>query len=402
MSDRRLRIGVAGLGRAFSFMLPTFVLDPRIEIVAGADPRSEARVKFTQDFGAKAYADVEALCADENVEVIYISTPHQYHMLNTLTATKYGKHVLVEKPMALSIDNCQRMIEAARVARVHIIVGHSHSFDGPVQRAAALIRSGQYGPLRMITAMNFTEFIYRPRRPEELLTEQGGGVIFNQAPHQVEILRLLGGGKLATVRAAVGSWDTNRPTEGAYSAFFTFENGAHASLTYSGYAHFDSDELCDWVNESGFEKNSLNYGATRRTLEGASDPNSEAALKLATNYGGPLYVGTKISGQSSPQFHQNFGFVIASCDGADLRPTSKGVRIYDQNESRFEPLGVPPIPRQEVIDELWGAVVEGREPIHNGEWSLATMEVCLAILRSSCEGREIELTQQVSLPEQTL
>ena len=69
MSPRKLRIGVAGLGRAFSFMLPTFVLDERIELVAGADPRAEARDRFAVDFGAKTYAEVEALCADPDVEV---------------------------------------------------------------------------------------------------------------------------------------------------------------------------------------------------------------------------------------------------------------------------------------------------------------------------------------------
>ena len=401
MSGRKLRIGVAGLGRAFSFMLPTFALDPRVEIVAGADPREEARARFTEDCGGKTYADVDALCANPDVEVVYISTPHQFHMPNALAAARNGKHVLVEKPMVLSLDDCRRMIDAARTAGVHMIVGHSHSFDGPVQRAAALVRSGQYGPLRMITAMNFTDFIYRPRRPEELSTGQGGGVIFNQAPHQVEMMRLIGGGKLASVRASAGVWDADRPTEGAYTAFFTFESGACASLTYSGYAHFDTDEFCDWVAESGIEKNSLNYGATRRALSAAPDRTVEVAIKAAVNYGGPRYAGARTGSGPRPPFHQNFGLLVASCEGGDLRPTSKGVKIYDHQEARFEALPVPPVPRQEVIDELWGAVVEGREPVHNGEWSLATMEACLAILRSSREGREISLSHQVGLPDDT-
>ena len=96
MSPRKLRIGVAGLGRAFSFMLPTFVLDERIELVAGADPRAEARDRFAVDFGAKTYAEVEALCADPDVEVVYISPPHQHHMPNALAGVRNGKHVLVE------------------------------------------------------------------------------------------------------------------------------------------------------------------------------------------------------------------------------------------------------------------------------------------------------------------
>ncbi len=400
MSPRKLRIGVAGLGRAFSFMLPTFVLDERIELVAGADPRAEARDRFAADFGAKTYAEVEALCADPDVEVVYISTPHQHHMPNALAAVRNGKHVLVEKPMALGLDDCQTMIDVARKAGVHLIVGHSHSFDGPVQRAGELIRSGRYGALKMINAMNFTDFIYRPRRPEELSTAHGGGVIFNQAPHQVEMLRLLGGGKLASVRASAGAWDSARPTEGAYSAFFTFENGASATLTYSGYAHFDTDEFCDWIAESGAPKSPAVYGTARRNLAAAPDAATEAAIKAAVNYGGPKYAGNGSGGSfARPPFHQNFGLLVASCEGGDLRPTSKGVMIYDHERAQLEPLAVPPVPRQEVIDELWNAVVGGVEPVHNGEWSLATMEACLAILRSSREGREIALSRQVALPE---
>ena len=66
-----------------------------------------------------------------------------------------------------------------------------------------------------------------------------------------------------------------------------------------------------------------------------------------------------------------------------------GVMIYARAERRLEPLPAPAIPRAEVIDELYGAIVEGREPLHSGEWAMATVEVCLALLRSSREGREV-------------
>ena len=64
--------------------------------------------------------------------------------------------------------------------------------------------------------------------------------MFNQAAHQVDIVRLHRRRPRASVRAATGAWDAARPTEGAYAALLTFEGGAFASLTYSGYGHFDS------------------------------------------------------------------------------------------------------------------------------------------------------------------
>ena len=79
MTERRLRVGIAGLGRAFTLMLPTLVADPRVELVAAADPRSEATQRFAADFGARTYDTVEALCEDSDVEVVYVATPHEHH-----------------------------------------------------------------------------------------------------------------------------------------------------------------------------------------------------------------------------------------------------------------------------------------------------------------------------------
>ena len=77
--ERKLRLGVAGLGRAFSVMLPTFTGDARVALVAAADPRAEARQRFAADFAGKTYETVAELCADPAVEVVYVATPHQFH-----------------------------------------------------------------------------------------------------------------------------------------------------------------------------------------------------------------------------------------------------------------------------------------------------------------------------------
>jgi phthalate 4,5-cis-dihydrodiol dehydrogenase len=382
---RTLRIGVAGLGRAFSVMLPTF-RDPRVALVAAADPRAEARERFAQDFSAKTYERVEDLCDDPAVEVVYVATPHQYHARHAILAAQQGKHVLVEKPMALTLEDCVAMIEAARQAGFHLIVGHSHSFDAPILRSRELIASGAFGAVRMIHAVNYTDFLYRPRRAEELDTAQGGGAVFNQAAHQVDIVRLLGGGRLRSVRAATGAWDATRPTEGAYSALLTLENGAFASLTYGGHGHFDSDEFSGWIGEMGQRKEP--YGRTPRRFADAAE---EAAFKNARNYGGANW--QEPSEQSLA--HQHFGTIIVSCERADLRPMPDGVMVYQNGTARLDPLPLPAVPRTEVIDELYGAIVEGRAPLHDGAWAMATLEVCLAMLQSAREGRDVGLRHQV-------
>lgn len=390
---RKLRLGVAGLGRAFTIMVPTFVLDERIELLAAADPRSEARRKFAQDFNARAYISVEELCADAEIEAIYVATPHQLHAAHVCMAAAAGKHVLVEKPLGVTISDCRTMIDAAEAADVHLIVGHSHSFDAPYRRARDIIVGGEVGKLGMITALNFTDFMYRPRRPEELITEQGGGVIFSQGAHQIDIARLIGGGRVCSVRAFTGIWDTARVAEGAYAALLEFEGGAFATAVYSGYGHFDSDEFCGWIGEMGLSKDRSRYGAGRKALW-TMTATQEGALKAARNYGGAEY---KPAPSDVTHLHQHFGVLLASCEHADLRPTPEGVMVYGDFEQRLHKVAVPAVPRAEVIDELYDAVVMGRTPVHTGRWAMATLEVCLAILQSAKYRREVIVEHQIGL-----
>lgn len=377
----KLKIGVAGLGRAFSLMVPAFTLDPRVTLVAGADPRPEARAKFAADFKAKAFDSIEKLVAQAEVDVVYIATPHQFHAAHACLAASFNKHILLEKPMALSLEDCRAVIAATRQSGVQLIVGHSHSFDAPVLQARKLIDSGRFGAVRMVSALNYTDFLYRPRRPEELDSASGGGVVFNQAAHQVDIVRLLAGSRVQRVRAMTGAWDAARPTEGAYAALLAFENGGFASLVYSGYAHFDSDELAGGIGEMGAKKDPSSYGAARRALQG-----DELRLKDERNFGGAAFEAPAMQ-----EAHQHFGELIVSCEGADLRPLPSGVMIYGDHEQRLEALAPPQVPRAEVIDELYEAVVNGRAPLHSAEWAMATLEVCLAILRSAREQKEIVL-----------
>ncbi len=89
-SPARLKLGVAGLGRAFSLMVPTFAADARVELVAAADPRAEARRRFEREFGGKTFDSVEALCVDPTVEAVYVATPHQLHADHARIAAACG------------------------------------------------------------------------------------------------------------------------------------------------------------------------------------------------------------------------------------------------------------------------------------------------------------------------
>jgi len=369
-------------------MLPAFRTDSRVKLVAACEPQPESRARFEMEFGGHSYQAVAELCANPEVEMVYIATPHQVHAEHAVMAAESGKHILLEKPLAVTMEDGRRIIEAAERAGVHLIVGPSHSFDTPVAAARRLIETGELGRVRMIQAFNYTDFLYRPRRPEELRTEEGGGVVFSQGVHQIDIVRLLAGGLGRDVVALTGAWDPERASEGAYSALATFEGGCFASLTYSGYAHFDSDIWMDEVSELGNLKNAP-YGVARTALRRSSGSEHEVALKTARTYGGG----------ESPRLadrYEHFGPILVLCDRGDIRLTPSGLHVYRDFCCEFHPS--PPLRsnRTEVIDALVNAVRHGQPPTQSGRWGLASLEVCHAILQSSAGRASVQLKEQIA------
>jgi len=391
-----IRLGIVGLGRGFMLTLPALLSDPRICLAAAFDLRRESRERFALQFDAIAFESFEALLASEQVDAVYIATPHELHAEQAIAALNSGKHVLVEKPMAANVADCVRMEKAARLSDRVLVVGPSHRFDAPVLTAADMVRSGEFGAVRMVTALNFTDFMFRPRRPEELDTARGGGVVYSQATHQIDVVRQIVGRPVSTIRAITGNWYVDRPSEGAYAALMNFEGGVSASLTYSGYAHYDSDELVDWISELGHPKNPEAYGDARRKLAGLS-PADEMAAKLSRAYG----AGTNQDDPKPAPYHEHFGFILVSCERADLKLSPKGIAVYGDVERRF--LDIAPLqhPRAEVLTEFVDAIAQKCPSTFNARWGVETMACCAALLESSRTGRDVAPSSIIDRIEET-
>jgi phthalate 4,5-cis-dihydrodiol dehydrogenase len=375
---RELRFGLAGIGAGAKNLIGGFANSSRVRLTAAADLREDALAAMANEFGVRTCTSVEAMCESDEIDAVWVATPNQLHAEHTITALEHGKHVIVSKPMAVTLEECSAMNQAAERNGVLLVAGHSQAMAAPIRRMAELVWSGDYGKLAMIHTWHYTDWLYRPRLPAELEESQGGGAVFRQSPHQIDIVRLIAGGVVKTVRATTYRLDPKRPATGAYSAMLTFDSGAVATIVYSGYGHFDAAELT--------------FGQGRPALPNIRDQaGDESQLKEAARYSGLARAG-------GPKAHPFFGLTIATCERADIRQSPNGLFVYDDDGRHEIDFPVEEQRGEAEFEELYQAVANGRPLVHDGRWGEATHEVTLAIIDSAREGREIHLSHQVAIP----
>ena len=400
--SRTLNVGVVGLGVAAGMVVPAVAAMPNMRLVAGADVNPRSLDIFRERTGAKTYDSIEALCDDPEIEAIWIATPTTLHCPHVILAAERGKHVIVEKPMAVSLDEAQRMLAAAERNGVQLVCGGSRSSSAAVRKMREVVRSGELGRVRAMTTWSATDWLLRGRRPDELDATQGGGVAYRQAPHQVDSVRLLGGGLVRSVRGTTGQWMPPRDTApGYFSAFLEFEDGTPATLVYSGYGYFMASELFD-PGTSGPAAPGLE-GRVRARREIKTGSRDEADVKeergLSAQRGNLAEAGSGPTGRSGSRFLADLGLLVVSCELGDMRQAPEGIYVYSDDGTKVVPAPEDRGREAPELNELYGALVSGRPILHGGAWGLATLEVCLALMQSAREHREITLQHQVAVPE---
>lgn len=379
-----LRIGLAGLGAATKQVLAAFSQVEGVTLGAAADLDESKRRKFAQAYGLPVFAEVEAMCRSPAIDAVWIATPNEWHAAHSIIAAENSKHVLCEKPIAISLAECDSMIAAAERSGVHLIAAHSKIFDTPIAAMRRISAEGTLGRVVQISSLMFNDWLQRPRLANEIDTARGGGVVFRQGPHLVDIQRYLGGGMVRSVRAVTGRWDRNFATEGDFSALLIFESGAVATIAFNGYGYFDSRELIWGIGVYGDQQDQPKAQRPRRTgATTAEDKSINPAFPDVA--AGP------------PKRMPFFGLTIVSCERGVIRQSPDGLYVY--SEDGCEEVTVSPNPeRAAELVALRDALASGREVFPDGRWGKATLEVCLAILESARTGAEITLKHQVPVP----
>ncbi len=386
MRSAVLRVGIAGFGVAARQIVPAFRSYDGARLAAVADVRVDELERARDQYGVATFADVEAMCASPDVDAVWIATPNAFHSEHVVQAARHGKHVICEKPMAISLAECDRMIEACARAGVRYVQGHSKLYDRPIRAMREVVASGALGRVMQIDTWNFNDWLLRPRLSSEVDTAQGGGVVYRQGPHQVDIVRYLGGGLAETVSATATRSEPAFDTEGGFSALVRFAGGAAATLSFNGYGYFSATELTWDTGEGG--QGQPARGGPRRAPAGPL----AAERKYALPAHHAEHEATRERGQPF------FGLTIVSCERGVIRQSPQGLSVYGDSGRREIALPAERA-RGSELRELVEAIRADRDPFPGAAWGKATLEVCLAILDSAHERREVRLAHQCAVPE---
>ncbi len=399
-SATRLTLGIAGLGVASTLFLPGVEQSPHARIVAAADKRRNALDAFARKYQGRTYDTVEALCADPDIDVIWVATPNQFHGAHTVMAAEAGKHVICTKPMALTVAECEEMCTAAERNRVKLLCGQTYSMSPDVQAMWTMARSGELGRLIAIHSWLATDWMLKPRMPEELDEAMGGGVVYRHAPHLIDTVRLLGGGRVRSVRASVGRWLPERPCPGNFSAYLEFEDGTPATIAYNGYGYFDTSELT-WGIGNRMYSDAERVRVRHALRRGESSEGAKEGLRFGATASSAAAPGS--GGTDKPvgtRAHIGwFGITVASFERGDIRQSPNGVFVYGDEGRREIPVHGGRGTGLLEVREMYEALTEDRPIRHDGRWAMATLEVGNAITESARQRREIMLTHQCGLAE---
>ena len=264
---KKLRWGLIGCGDISRKRVAPALRDiPECEFVAVNRARVELAEEFGNEFGAKRwYGDWRELIADREIDAVYIATPVYQHCEQTIAAAEAGKSVLCEKPMAMSPDECDRMIAACETNGSKLGVAYYRRFYPVIRRINELITSGEIGKPIIAQINAFERF--NPSKGEERFwllekSKSGGGPMMDFGCHRIEILISLFG-RVKQTTAVIGRTLYDREVEDTCVAAFEFESGTQGSLAVT-HAVFESRDTLDiYCSEGSIHTPSLNRGEIR-------------------------------------------------------------------------------------------------------------------------------------------
>lgn len=329
----RIRVAVIGLGPAAEPHGKSLAdLAGRVEVVAAAS-RTQARTRaFAGRFGFPVTTDIDAVIADPTIQVVLVLTPPAAHLDIAGRCLRAGKHVLVEKPLELTIERAEALVRVARQAQRRLGVVLQHRFRPASLRLRAAIEAGELGA---IAAAWMVVPWWRPQAYYDepgrgTMARDGGGVLMTQAIHTLDLFRSLAGVQAVVAAQAVTTPLHQMGTEDFASVLVRLGNGAPGTIIATTAAYPGSAERIEIVGGRG-----------SALLSGGS-------LRLSTLGGGEETI---------------------LAEG----PTGSGAGIMD----------FPHDAHRAVLADFLDAIEQGRDPLVTGEEALETQRLIADILAAA-------------------
>ena len=233
-----LRIAIVGTGSIATAHISAIEKIPECKLVALCD-LNEPKVKaLSEKFGIPYFLDYKEIPTKVDCDAVILNLPHGLHMSASVFFLNSGIHVLVEKPMANTIKECDAMNEAAEKSGTKLAVAHIQRFFEANRTVKEIIDSGKLGKLCMYTEQRSINY-FLPTRPAWFTNKKisGGGIVMNYGAHAFDRLFYTTGARPVSINASCQNFINDCDIEGHAQIFAKLDNGMSATITFSGYSN---------------------------------------------------------------------------------------------------------------------------------------------------------------------
>lgn len=355
---KKIRTAIIGTGKVAHIHASALVNLEISDFVAVCNWHIDRARTFAGQYSVRAYADVEEMIRDSGVEAVTICTPHPAHAEYAIAALQNGVHVIVEKPLAATLADCDAMIAAAKQSGVKLAMISQRRLYAPVQRIKKAIVEGKLDQpvLGTVNMFGWRDEAYYKNDPwRGTWKGEGGGVLVNQAPHQLDILQWY----LGDMDELYGCWaNLNHPyieVEDTAVAVIHFKNGAIGNILVSN------------------SQNPALYGKV------AVYGKNGASVGVQTD-GGAMFIAG-MSSITEPPINDFWNI-----------PGEEGLLQQWQKEDSefFLEIDATKYYHQLQIGDFLQAIIDDREPLVTGEEGRKTVEIFTAIYRSKRDKRPVK------------
>ncbi len=239
-----IKIAVVGTGIIGIDHLNAIKSSDKCELVAVCDNKEDVAKEIGERYKVPYFTDYHDILDNVNADAVILNLPHFLHCDVSVYFLEKGVHVLVEKPMANTVEECNRMIEAAKKSGKKLAVGHIQRFFESNKEVKKIVESKKLGKLAMFTEFRTIDY-FIPTRPQWFLNKKlaGGGIVMNYGAHALDKLFYILDCEEVEAVSSVGNIKNDMDIEGHAQILLKFKNGVSATVTFSGYTNSGYDSV---------------------------------------------------------------------------------------------------------------------------------------------------------------